>query len=184
MNSYDVVGKSVVRNDGADKISGRAQYSIDLIAPNYLWCVFVRSPYPHAKIKSIDYADALLLDGVEAVLTGEDVQGLRGGNIIVDEPLLSSWDRVRFIGDKIAAVAAVDKDTAVRASNMINIEYEQLPAVFDPVEASLDSAPLIHPDYIEYRNIIPQEKPSNVYHHLVEEKGDIKSGFELADVII
>ncbi len=184
MNSYEVVGKSIVRNDGADKILGRAQYSVDLIAPNYLWCVFVRSPYAHATIKSIDYADALALDGVEAVLTGQDVEGLRGGNIIVDEPLLSSWDRVRFIGDKIAAVAAVDRDTAVRASNMITVEYDQLPAVFDPVEASLDSATLIHPDYSEYRNSIPQETPSNVYHHVVDEKGDIKNGFELADVII
>ena len=140
MNSYDVIGKSVVRNDGADKISGRAQYSIDLIAPDYLWCVFVRSPYPHAKILNIDYSEALMMNGVEAILTGEDVEGLRGGNIIVDEPLLSSWDRVRFIGDKVAAVAAIDKETAVRASNLIKIDYEQLPAVFDPVEASLDSA--------------------------------------------
>lgn len=184
MNSYDVVGKSVVRNDGTDKILGRAQYAIDLIAPNYLWCVFVRSPYPHAKILSIDYSEALMMDGVEAILTGEDVEGLRGGNIIVDEPLISSWDRVRFIGDKVAAVAAIDKETAVRAANLIQIDYEQLPAVFDPVEASLDSAPLIHPDYAEYRNALPQGISSNVYHHLVDEKGDLENGFELADVII
>jgi len=184
MNSYEVIGKSVVRNDGAEKILGRAQYSIDLIAPDYLWCVFVRSPYPHAKILNIDYSEALMMNGVEAILTGEDVEGLRGGNIIVDEPLLSSWDRVRFIGDKVAAVAAIDKETAVRASSLIKIEYEQLPAVFDPVEASLDSAPLIHPDYAEYRNTVAQKTSSNVYHHVMDEKGDLENGFELADVII
>ncbi len=71
-----------------------------------------------------------MMDGVEAILTGEDVEGLRGGNIIVDEPLLSSWDRVRFIGDKVAAVAAIDKETAVRASSLIKIEFSDFDKIF------------------------------------------------------
>ena len=70
------------------------------------------------------------LPGVYAVLSGEDVRDLRGGNIYVDEPLLASWDRVRFIGDKVAAIAAEDEDTALRALNLIEVEYEELPAVF------------------------------------------------------
>ena len=103
---------------------------------------------------------------------------------MVDEPLLSSWDRVRFIGDKVAAVAAEDEDIAQQALDLIRVDYEELPAVFDPEEAARPDAPVLHPDFNSYRNVKPQETPSNVYHHAHHEEGDVERGFAEADLIV
>lgn len=184
MSTYDVIGKSTVRTDGPDKVTGRAEYAIDVTPPDTLWCKFLRSPYAHARVVQIDASEALKLPGVHAVLTGEEVRDLRGGNIMVDEPLLSSWDRVRFIGDKVAAVVAEDEDLAQRAVDLIDVQYEELPAVFDPEEAARPDAPILHPDFNTYRNVKPQETSSNVYHHVHHEEGNVERGFAEADVIV
>ena len=184
MSTYDVIGKSTVRTDGPDKVTGRAEYAIDVTPPDTLWCKFLRSPYAHARVVQIDASEALKLPGVHAVLTGEEVRDVRGGNIMVDEPLLSSWDRVRFIGDKVAAVVAEDEDAAQRALDLIDVKYEELPAVFDPEEAAQPNAPILHPDFNTYRNVKPQETPSNVYHHAHHEEGDVERGFAEADVVV
>ena len=175
---------SARRVDGLAKVTGRAQYAIDVTPSGALWCGFLRSSLPHARVTKLDPSRALELPGVHAVLTGSDVAGLRGGNIYVDEPLLSSWDRVRFIGDKVAAIAADDPETARRAADLIEVEYEELPAVFDPQEAAGAGSPLLHPDFNSYRAVNPLQTPSNAFNRVDVGHGDVEQGFAQADEII
>lgn len=182
--TYKTVGKSTRRLDGPEKVTGRAEYAIDVTPEGTLWCKFLRSPVPHARVTRFDATKALAVPGVYAVLSGDDVRDLRGGNIFVDEPLLASWDRVRFIGDKVAAIAAEDEDTALRALDLIEVEYEELPAVFDPEDAARPDAYQIHPEFNSYRAVVPIESPSNAFHVVDDEHGNVEKGFEEADVIV
>jgi len=134
VTTYAVVGKPVTREDGPDKVSGHTRYSGDLILPGMLWGKVLRSPVPHARIVHIDIAGALKLPGVHAVLTGRDLAGMLVGRTLRDTPLLAQ-DKVRFVGEKVAAVAADNLDTAEEALTLIEVEYEELPAIFDPVQA-------------------------------------------------
>jgi carbon-monoxide dehydrogenase large subunit len=181
--AYNVVGQQTSRVEGPEKVSGRAVYGIDALLPGTLWCKVLRSPYPHARIVSVDATKARQLPGVHAVLTGADVQGMRMGGTYKDEPILA-WDRVLFVGDKVAAVAAEDEDIAQRALDLIEVEYEELPAVFDAQEAARSDAPLLHPEFNSYRGVQPLEQPSNVYGHLHEERGSLEEGWAAADVIV
>ena len=122
--------------------------------------------------------------GVHGVLTGDEVGDLRAGNLYVDEPVLASADRVRFIGDKVAAIVADDEDIADAALALIDVEYEELPAVLDPEEAARPDAPLLHPDFNTYRGVEWLDEPSNVYGRMVHEWGDMEEGFRKADVVI
>ena len=179
-----VIGTAAGRVDGPEKTTGLGKYVVDAALPEMLWCKVLRSPVPHARVTRIDASRALELPGVHAVVTGEDVRDIRTGNLRDDEPLLASWDRVRFIGDKVAAVAADDADTAQRALDLIEVDYEPLPAVFDAEEASRPEAPVIHPDFNDYRRIEHLEEPSNVWERIVNESGDLERGFGEADVIV
>ncbi len=134
MTTYSVVGKPVTREDGPEKVSGKHLYSADIILPGMIWGKVLRCPYAHAKILSIDTTEAARLPGVHAVLTGQDVAGMRVGRYMRDVPPLAE-EKVRFVGERVAAVAADDPDIAEEALNLIEVEYEQLPAVFDPMEA-------------------------------------------------
>ena len=134
MTTYSVVGRPVTREDGPDKVSGKHVYSADVILPGMLFGKVLRSPYPHARILRIDTSRAEELPGVRAVITGQDVKGMRVGRYLLDVPPLAE-DKVRFVGEKVAAVAADDPDTAEEALTLIDVEYEPLPAVFDPLEA-------------------------------------------------
>ena len=118
--------------------------------PDTLWAGFLRSPYPHARILKIDASRAQKLHGVKVVITGKDVSPRLEGVSLLDKPVLAQ-ERVRFIGEKVAAVAATDKQTAQEALDLIDVEYEELPAVFDPLEAMKADAPLLHPDYASYQ---------------------------------
>jgi putative selenate reductase molybdopterin-binding subunit len=132
------------RLDGPAKVRGETRYAADLSRPGMLYARVLRSPYPHARIVSIDCRAARALEGVRAVLTGADVPAhVRVGRNMRDMPLLAR-DRVRFIGEKVAAVAAESAEIAERALQLIDVKYEQLPAVFDPREAMQPGAPLIH----------------------------------------
>ena len=113
--TYNVVGQPTGRSEGPDKVTGRGKYGLDISLPGQLWCKLLRSPFARARLVRIDTSAALALDGVHAVLTGEDVRGIRtarGGH--KDEPALC-WDEVQFAGDKVAAVVADDEDIAQRA---------------------------------------------------------------------
>jgi CO/xanthine dehydrogenase Mo-binding subunit len=143
VTTYAVVGKPVTREDGPEKVSGKTCYSGDLMLPGMLWGKVLRSPLPHARIVRIDTAGASKLPGVHAVLTGRDLTGMLVGRTLRDTPLLAQ-EKVRFVGEKVAAVAADDVDTAEEALTLIEVEYEELPAIFDPVQAMQPEAPVVH----------------------------------------
>jgi CO/xanthine dehydrogenase Mo-binding subunit len=183
--SYQVIGKSSPRVEGVEKVTGSARYAADFSPPGTIWGKALHSPYAHARIVSIDTAAAKALPGVHAVITGADVEtGTYYGRAIKDIPVLAK-DRVRFFGERIAAVAADDEDTAQRALDLIEIEYEELPTVFDPLEAMQPSAPNLHPDFASYTGARPPEnQPPNVYSLTLAERGDVEAGFAEADVIV
>ncbi len=181
---YKVIGKSVPAVDGPDKVTGRARYALDVAPANALSLKYLRSPIPHGRVISIDASRALALPGVHGVLTGEDVPDQRAGNLYVDEPILASADRVRFIGDKVAAVVAEDADIAGAALALIDVTYEELPALLDAKEAAEPDAILLHPDYNSYRGVELLDELSNNYGRMVHEWGDIHAAFQEADVIV
>ncbi|BCW06161.1 xanthine dehydrogenase family protein molybdopterin-binding subunit [Arthrobacter sp. NtRootA1] len=140
-----IVGRNLPRLDATAKVTGRAVYTVDIDRPGMLHAKVLRSPYAHARVLSIDAEAARRLEGVTAVLTRDEIKGLNCyGTYVKDQPIVAT-DLVRYVGDVVAAVAAIDEHTAFAALDLITVEYEQLEAVFDP-EAALDpSAPLIFP---------------------------------------
>ena len=178
-----VVGKPTPRVEGELKVTGKAQYSADLKLPNMLWGRCLRSPISSGRIKSIDISKALQAPGVRAVITGTDVPGLRIGRCIYDTPVVADGV-VRFIGEKVAAVAAQTKLAAEQALDLIEVEYDELEPLLDPLEAVKPGAPILHPDLLSYRGLpVPVEKLSNVFSYLKWGKGDIEAGFKEADLI-
>jgi CO/xanthine dehydrogenase Mo-binding subunit len=184
MDTYHVIGKPTRRVDGEDKVTGRAHYAADVSLPGTLWGKSLHSAYAHARIVRIDTTAAKQVPGVHAVITGADVRGGLWGRAVKDVPVLA-YDRVRFFGERVAAVAADDEDIAQRALDLIEVEYEELPAVFEPLDALKEGAPILHPDFNAYVGFPQQmEQPSNVYHTTAFDKGDLVRGFAEADRII
>src|SRR5947207_5098599 len=183
MVAFRVIGTPTPRAEGVEKVSGEALYAADHPIPGVLWGRLLFSPYSHARIARIDTSVAQQLPGVKAVLTGADLSGHIYGRVIRDMPVLADG-RVRYVGERVAAVAAEDKDIAQRAVDLIEVEYEELPAVFDIEEAMADSAPVLHPDYPSYPGARPVEKISNCYFSSVNERGDLEKGFAEADVVV
>ncbi|MFQ5751302.1 MAG: molybdopterin cofactor-binding domain-containing protein, partial [bacterium] len=169
-----VVGKRLPKIDAPDKATGRAIFTDDISLPNMIYGKLLLSPVPHARIKSINTEKAEALAGVKLVLTGKDVPDITYGTSPAryDETVLTK-DKVRYVGDVVAAVAAVDEETCYRAINLIDVEYEELPAVFDPMEAMQDGAPRLFDD--KYENNIN----TRVDHHF----GDVEKGFAEADYV-
>lgn len=144
---YSIVGTNYSRIDGEDKVTGRAKYTADINMPGQLWAKFVRSPHAHARIVSIDVSAALALPGVKAVVTGEDFPG-KLGNAEFSKDMADRYPlargKARLIGDEIACVAAVDEATAKRGCELVKVEYEELPAVFNIEESTAPGAPALH----------------------------------------
>lgn len=143
------VGKNVPRIDGRGLVTGQTKFTYDIKLPNMLYGKMIRSPHAHAIIKSIDTSKAEKLPGVKAIVTAKDTYNIKFGSNEFFFPhttdqLAFESEKVRYIGDEIGAVAAVDEETAVAALKLIDIEYEVLPAVFDAVEAMKPKAPVIH----------------------------------------
>ncbi len=179
-----VVGRPTPRVEGELKVTGRAQYSADLNLPEILWGRCLRSPIPYGRIKRIDTSKASAAPGVKAVLTGLDVPGLRIGRCIYDTPVLADGV-VRFIGEKVAAVAAQTKQAAEAALDLIDVEYEELEPLLDPLEALQDVTRILHPDLLSYKGLpVPLEKAGNMFAYLKWGKGDIEAGFKQADLIV
>jgi 4-hydroxybenzoyl-CoA reductase subunit alpha len=145
MKEYSVIGTRVPRIDAREKVMGEAKYAADYSLPGMLWCKVARSPYAHAKILNIDTSKAERLPGVKAVVTGKDFNGWTWGFMATtrDEPPLAV-DKVRYMYEGVAGVAAIDEETAEEACSLIEVEYEELPGVFDPEEAMKEGAPIIH----------------------------------------
>ena len=184
VNAKNVVGVATPRVEGVHKVTGRALYSVDMTLPGMLWGKVLRSPIPYGRIKTIDVTRALELPGIRAVITGKDVMGLRIGRRIYDMPILAE-DCVRFVGEKVAAVAAEDETTAALALDLIDVEYEPWPPLLDPLKALEPGVPLLHPDVVSYRGLPhPLAKPSNAFIQMMWTKGDVEAGFRQSDVVI
>ena len=169
------------RIDGVDKTTGAARYTADLVVPRALEAAFLRSPYPHARIVSVDTERARGLPGVRAVVTGADVRGQRLGRRLQDWPVLC-WDRVLFIGDRVAAVAADTREIAEEAVRLISVQYEDLPPLLDMDVALRADAPALHPDAPSYRFLEGRgERPAvphpNYQGHVVESHGEVDAAF-------
>ncbi len=152
MKEYTIVGKRVPRIDSVAKVTGSAKYTDDMMLPGMLYGKILRSTHPHARILRIDTSKAERLPGVRSIVTGKDTAGVKIGiwRTTRDQYLLAI-DRVRYIGEEVAAVAAIDEDIAEEALDLIDVEYEVLPAIFDPIEAMKEGAPQLH-DHAE-RNV-------------------------------
>jgi len=152
-----VIGEAAVRIDGVEKVTGAATYAADLVRPNTLHTRILRSPWPHAQIVSLDVSRARRLPGVHAVLTGADVPDVLVGRSMRDMPVLAR-ERVRFVGEKVAAVAAENPEIAEEALGLVEVAYEPLPAVFDPLAAIEPGAPLVHEPAWVRAHKTPQQK--------------------------
>ncbi|MBI2303478.1 MAG: molybdopterin-dependent oxidoreductase [Chloroflexi bacterium] len=174
LGSASLIGRPTPAVDAWDKVIGRAVFGTDVKLPGMIHGKVLRSPHPHARILNIDASRARKLAGVKVVVTGRDIPLPRygvAGTPIQDETLLAV-DKVRYVGDEVAAVAAVDGDTALEALSLIRVEYELLPAVFDPLEAMSLQAPLIH-----------QGAPDNIASRFAYERGEAARAFAQADYI-
>lgn len=170
--SYSAVGRHVTRVDVKEKATGRAEFVADVTLPGMLWGAVLRSPYPHARIRNIDVTKARKLRGVRTVVTAEDTPKRTWGAFVRDMPVLAT-DKVRYVGEEIAAVAAADLDTARLAISLIEVEYEQLESIHDPELAMLSGSVLVH-----------EERPDNIAATIDIERGDVQSGFADSDVVI
>ena len=144
MAEFALIGRARPRVDAAGKVTGTTRYADDLALPGQLWCTLVRSPLPHARIVRIDPAPALALEGVAAVLTGADLRTTYGILPVSQDEQALCADTVRYVGDPVAAVAAVDEATAARAAALIVVEYEPLSAVLSIEDALRSAAEPIH----------------------------------------
>ena len=175
--SFAVIGKPVGRVEGPDKVSGAARYAADQLPPGIIWGKAHRSPLPHARIVRIDMARARAVPGVLAVLTAADLPDVLVGRVMFDMPVLAR-DKVRFIGEKVAVVAAEDPDVAEEAAALIEVEYEDLPAVFDPLDAIREDAPRVHDDPASYAYAPQEPRPHpNLQSVLRHRMGDPARGF-------
>ena len=183
MTTYSVLGKPVTREDGPDVVSGRTIFPADIVLPGMIWGKVLRSPFPHAKILNIDTSRAMALTGVRAVITGKDVLGMRVGRTLRDTPLLAE-EKVRFVGEKVAAVATDDPETAEEALTLIDVEYEELTPVFDPLEAMSPDAPVIHEGSPTYDSTEgPFQPQGNIATVDSFSGGDLEKGFAESDLI-
>jgi CO/xanthine dehydrogenase Mo-binding subunit len=180
-----IVGQPLGRIEGEGKVTGGARYAADVLLPGQLWGKCLRSPHPHARIVAIDVSAARRVPGVMAVITAADLPHVLVGHSMRDLPLLAR-EQVRFVGERVAAVAAVDADTAEEALSLIHVEYEELPAVLD-AEAAMDpDAPVIHPELESYprsREVKLHTNP-NVHAHFEHRRGDVARGMAEADVVV
>ena len=177
------IGQSVVRGEGPDKVTGKSVYAADVSLPGILWGKALRSPFPHARIVSIDTEQARAVSGVHAVITAADLPDSLVGRRLRDMPVLAR-DVVRFVGEKVAAVAAETQEAVEDALLLIDVEYEELPAVFDAHEAMGPEAPTLHPDMSEYEGLPqPESSINNVFAHITWGQGDVEQGFAEADLV-
>jgi len=195
---YRVVGKRPIRPDGVDKVTGRAQYGSDLRLTGTLQAKILRSPHAHAKIKTIDTSLAEAHPGVRAVITGKDLplsaklanaapgeisdsdrqrMGFQANNFL-------AGDKVLYKGHAVAAVAAVDSNSAEAALALIKVEYEELPPVINVKDAMGEGSALLHENLHTSSLGETSEKPSNVASYMLFEKGDVEQGFSQSDIVI
>src|SRR4030042_18257 len=173
MEQFHIIGKRVNRPDSIEKVKGQAKFTADLILPGMLTGKVLRSTRHHGRILHLDVRPALRVPGVKAVITAKDLPpGVYGFGDRRADMTVFATDRVRYKGDEVAAVAAVDEDAANEALERIRVEYEDLPAVFDPEEAVKEGAPQLHAD-----------SPNNIGTRIQINKGDMDRALADASVV-
>ena len=170
---FQWIGKPTARYDGVARVTGHAQYADDMRLPGMLVGKILRSPHAHARIRSIDTSKAEALPGVKAVATGQDAPVTYGILPVSEDEYALAVDKVRFVGDEVAAVAAVDETTALRALSLIEVDYEVLPAILDPHEAMVREDVKVH----------EHTKVANIERQASLSFGDVEGGFAEADYI-
>jgi len=192
MSNYSVVGQSVYRRDAAQKVTGQILHVGNIEMPGLLHVAVLRSPYPHARITRIEKSRAEALNGVAAVITGADITAMSGvdpyfGPAFCDQPILAI-DRVLHVGDMVVAVAAEDRRRAEDALQLIEVDYEPLPAVIDVLEAAKPGSPLVHEElrpagaFADLAHVKAGEK-SNICYHFKLRTGNVQKAFAEADHI-
>lgn len=185
MKENKIIGQSVIKVDGKEKVSGAALYTDDLeFGPDLLYAEIVEGPHAHAMINSIDTSEAEKIPEVLAVVTGKDFPFKFG--LYMKDRFIFAQDRVRFYGEQIAAVVARTPQAAKKAAKLVKVNYTPLPKVTNPVEAFKEGADLIHPELKKYEHV-PWFFPkagSNIAHHRKIRKGDIGKGFADADYVL
>jgi CO/xanthine dehydrogenase Mo-binding subunit len=177
------VGQDLPRLEAREKVTGRAEYSDDLSLPGMLHAAVQQSPYAHARIVSYDLSAALEVPGVVATFTGDDIGYDYIGPFVHDETAIAKG-KVRYIGEPVAAVAAIDQQTARRAVALIDIEYEELPAVLSIDEAMADDAPLVHENFEDLVRTYEADHAPNVMSVMQVEEGDVDAAWAGCDVVI
>ncbi len=186
-----VIGTNLRRIDGIEKVSGQGLYAGDLRLPGMAYAKVLRSPLPHARIRRVDPTRAVKLPGVVGVLTRDNLNVASNafGAYVKDQQILAT-DKVRYAGDMIAAVAAVDEAVAEEALGLIDVEYEELPAVYTIDEALKDGAPLVH-ENLEGRKdphygrggVHVVHDQSNICFHFRHQRGNVDEGFRVSDFV-
>lgn len=189
MSEYTAIGKSFVRKDAISKVIGKEMFCSDIKLPGMLHMKVLGSSYPHARIVHVDTTEAEKLRDVVCIVTEKDApERLVGSMTVKDMPILAK-DVARYVGEPIAAVAAKSIEAAEDAIELIKVDYEELPAVFDVEESAKERPPVvIHPNFSQYRIMIPPqrlcpERP-NVFTHVKVRRGDVEKGFLESDIIV
>jgi carbon-monoxide dehydrogenase large subunit len=179
----EAVGKSVPRVDAKLKVSGGALFCDDILMPGMLVGRAMRSPYPHARILKIDTSRAQRVKGVIAIITGRDMIARLGG--VIEDQYIVAVDVVRYPGEPVAALAAVDEDTAQEAVQLIEVEYQELPGLFEPEKAMEPGAPLVHERINQYKSApgFKTIKDSNICSYFKLRSGDVEEGFKQSQLI-
>ena len=184
-SNNSLIGASPRRLEGAEKVTGARNYVDDLqFGPSLLYAKLKRSTIPHGRLVRVNTERAMALPGVRVVVTGQDFPGLTG--LYLKDRRLFALDRVRYVGEPVAAVAADTEEMAARALELIDVEYEELPPVFDPEFGAGSQAPLIHPGLGDYEHVpfIFPQPGTNVSNWFKVRKGDMEKGWAEADLVM
>ena len=179
------IGENIPRVDAREKVIGSALFADDLqFGPGLLYARIKRSPHPHALIKRIDTSKARAVPGVKAVVTGDDFPGFIG--LYLRDRHILCRERVRYVGDPVAGVAAINEQIAEQALELIEVEYEPLPGVFNPEFGASPDATLLHPDLDQYEvaNFIFPKPGTNVANHFRVRKGDVEAAWPQCSAVI
>lgn len=172
-NKFNTIGKSVIRQDGLEKVTGQAKFADDLNYDNQLFGVMVRVPVSHAQIKSINYSNIQNHPAVETICDANDIKGAKKiGAIKMDQPIFA-YDKIRTPGDVVCMLVGKSENELLRIKDNVNIDYQELPVLSDPLKSLDSEAPIIHQQYED-----------NLIVHYPLRKGDVEKGFELSEHII
>jgi carbon-monoxide dehydrogenase large subunit len=185
LNPTSPVGDEVTRIDALEKVTGEARFADDLpFGPNLLYGRIVRSPHPHALIKKVDVSKARALPGVKAIVTGQATPDRIG--LYLKDRYIFCRDRTRYVGDPVAGVIAISEEIAEQACKLVEVEYEVLEPVLDPLQGAQPDAPLLHPELGSYKvaNFIFPKANTNISNHFKIRKGDVEAAWAQCDVIV